>query len=118
MRAKNKIISGYLQEYRFIKKHGKPYLKCLEKEYAINKMTIKSIRILDCKKIPSLSSMLMKGFIISKMFGLLGIMAGTAAAKKHYIYKVMLTFHHDEVGLAEIDENNYELLMKELFYTL
>lgn len=39
MRAKNKIVSGFLQEYQFTKKYGKLYLKCLEWEYAVNKMT-------------------------------------------------------------------------------
>ena len=56
MRAKNKIVSGYLQEYQFTKKYGKLYLKCLEQEYAVNKMTVKSIQVLDCQEMPSLSS--------------------------------------------------------------
>ena len=118
MRAKNKIVSGYLQEYQFTKKYGKLYLKCLEHEYAVNKMTVKSIQVLDCQEMPSLSSILVKGFILSKIFGLLGMVAGTATAKKNCVYRVKLTFPNDEVGLAEIDAKNYELLVRELFDTL
>lgn len=115
MRAKNKIVSGFLQEYQFTKKYGKLYLKCLEQEYAINKMTVKSVQVLDCQEAPSLSSILVKGFILSKIFGLLGMIAGTATAKKNCIYRVKLTFPNNEVGLAEIDAKNYELLIRELF---
>lgn len=115
MRAKNKIVSGYLQEYQVTKKYGKLYLKCLEQEYAVNKMTVKSIQVLDCQEMPSLSSILVKGFILSKIFGLLGMVAGTATAKKNCIYRVKMTFSNDEVGLAEIDTKNYELIVRELY---
>ena len=118
MRAKNKIVSGYLQEFRFVKQYGKLYLKCLEQEYAINNMTVKSIQVLDCQESPSLSNLLVNGFILSKIFGLLGMIAGTATAKKNCIYRVKLTFPNDEVGLAEIDAKNYELLVRELFDVL
>ena len=118
MRAKNKIVSGFLQEYQFTKKYGKLYLRCLEQEYAINKMTVKSIQILDCQEMPSLSSILVKGFILSKIFGLLGMIAGAATAKKNCIYRIKLTFPNDEVGLAEIDSNHYEMLVRELVDTL
>jgi len=118
MKAKNKMISGFLQEYRFTKKYGKLYLKCLEQEYAVNKMTVKSIQVLEFQDVPSLSSILIRGFILSKIFGLLGMIAGTATAKKNCIYKVKLTFPNDEVGLAEIDSNNYEMLIRELFDTV
>lgn len=118
MRAKNKIVTGYLQEYQFTKKYGKLYLKCLEQEYAINSMTVKSIQVLDCQEMPSLSSILVKGFILSKIFDLLGMVAGTATAKKNCIYRVKLTFPNDEIGLAEIDTKNYELMVRELYYCL
>ena len=118
MRAKNKIVSGYLQEYQFAKKYGKLYLKCLEQEYAVNKMSVKSIQVLDCQELPSLSSILVKGFILSKIFGLLGMVAGTATAKKNCIYRVKLTFPNDEVGLAEINQRYYEWLVTELFDAL
>ena len=81
-------------------------------------MTVKSIQVLDCQEMPSLRSILVKGFILSKIFGLLGMVAGTATAKKNCIYRVKLTFPNDEVGLAEIDAKNYELLVRELFDTL
>lgn len=118
MRAKNKIVSGFLQEYQFTKKYGKLYLKCLEQEYAVNKMTVKSVQVLDYQEAPSLSSILVKGVILSKIFGILGMIAGTATAKKNCIYRVKLTFPNDEVGLAEIDAKNYELLIRELFDTI
>lgn len=115
MRAKNKIVSGYLQEFLFVKQYGKLYLKCLEQKYAINKMTVKSVQVLDCQEAPSLSSILVKGLILSKILGLLGMIAGTATAKKNYIYRVKLTFPNDEVGLAEVDEEKYHCLLYELF---
>lgn len=115
MKAKNKIISGYLQEYRFVKKYGKLYLKCLEQEYAVNKMTIKSIQVLDQREVPSLSSILVRGFLLSKIFGLLGLVAGTATAKHNCIYKVKVTFPNDETGLAEINSKYYDLMVNELF---
>ena len=118
MRAKNKIVSGFLQEYQFTKMYGKLYLKCLEQEYAVNKMTVKSVQVLDCQEIPSLSSILVKGFVLSKIFGLLGMIASTVTAKENCIYRVKLTFPNDEAGLAEIDAKNYELLIRELFDTL
>jgi hypothetical protein len=118
MRAKNKIVSGFLKEYQFTKKYGQLYLKCLEQEYAVNRMTVKSIQVLDYQEIPSLSNILVKGFILSKIFGLLGMIAGTATAKKNCVYRVKLTFPNDEVGLAEIDAKYYELLVRELFDTL
>ena len=114
MKAKNKIVSGFLQEYQFTKKYGKLYLKCLEKEYAINKMTVESIQVLNCTEIPSLSSILVKGFILSKIFGLLGLIAGTATANKKHIYRIKITFHNSEAGIAEIDDRYYELLIQEL----
>ena len=81
-------------------------------------MTVKSIQVLDYQEIPSLSNILVKGFILSKIFGLLGMIAGTATAKKNCVYRVKLTFPNDEVGLAEIDAKYYELLVRELFDTL
>lgn len=118
MKAKNKIVSGYLQEYSFVRKYGKLYLKCLEKEYAVNEMTIRSIQVLGYQESPSLGSLLAKGFILSRLFGLLGMIAGSATAKKNCIYKIKLTFPNDRVGFAEIDANNYDLLIRELFRTL
>lgn len=118
MQAPNKIVSGYLQEFQFTKKYGKLYLRCLEQEYAVNQMTVKSIQVLDCQEIPSLSNLLAKGFILSKLFGLLGMIAGTVTAKKNCIYRVKLTFQNGNIGLAEIDARYYELLIRELFDTL
>lgn len=118
MRAKNRIVSGYLQEFRFIKQYGKLYLKYLEQEYAINKMTVKSIQVLDYRASPSFSNLLVKGFILFEIFGLLGMIAGITTAKKNCVYRVKVTFPNDEIGLAEIDAKSYELLVQELFDVL
>lgn len=115
MKAKNKIISGYLEEYKFIRKYGKLYLKCLEKELAVNKMTVSSIQIIDCREYPSGVSIFSRGFILSKLFGLLGLITGVATAKKNVIYTVKLTFSNGEVGLAEVNLKIYNLLLRELF---
>lgn len=115
MRAKNKIISGYLEEYKFIRKYGKLYLKCLEKELAVNKMTVSSFQIIDCREYPSGVRIFSRGFILSKLFGLLGLITGVATAKKNVIYTVKLTFSNGEVGLAEVNLKIYNLLLRELF---
>ena len=115
MRAKNKIISGFLQEYHFVKKYGKLYLKCLESEFAVNQMTVQSVQVIDQREVPSLGSMLMRGFILSKIFGLLGIVAGTATAKTNAIYHIKMTFENGGSGLAEVDQRVYDLLVRELF---
>lgn len=115
MRAKNKIVSGYMQEYQFLKKHGKLYLKCLEKEFAINHMTVKSVQLLDRRDSPSLCSSLLRGFMLSRLFGFLGVIVGTSTAKKSYIYIVRVTFYNDKVGVAEIDKKKYDTLIYELF---
>lgn len=115
MKAKNKIKAGYLKEYKFKKCYGKLYLKCLEKEYAVNKMTISSFQIINCSEQPSGLSIFTRGFILSKLFGTLGLITGAATAKKNKIYTVKLTFSNGESGLAEIDSYYYDLLVGELF---
>lgn len=115
MKAKNKIISGYLEEYKFIKKYGRLYLKCLEKEMAVNKMTVSSFQVIDCREFPSGVSIFSRGFILSKLFGLLGLITGVATAKNNVIYTVKITFCNGGVGLAEVNLRIYNLLLKELF---
>lgn len=115
MKAKNKIISGYLEEYKFIKKYGKLYLKCLEKELAVNKMTVSSFQVVDRKEFPFGVSIFSRGFILSKLFGLLGMITGVATAKNNVIYTVKITFCNGGVGLAEVNLRIYNLLLKELF---
>ena len=115
MKAKNKIISGYLVEYKFKVKYGKLYLKCLEKELAVNKMTVSSFQVMDCKEYPSGISIFTRGFILSKLFGLLGLITGVATAQKHEIYTIKLTFCNGKVGLAEVNMKIYNLLLRELF---
>ena len=115
MKAKNKIISGYLEEYKFIKKYGRLYLKCLEKELAVNEMTVSSFRVINCREFPSGISIFSRGFILSKMFGLLGLITGVATAKNNVIYTVKITFVNGGVGLAEVNLRIYNLLLKELF---
>ena len=118
MRAKNKIVSGFLQEFKFTKRYGKIYLKCLEQEFSINKMTVKSLQVLDYQELPALSNTMIRGFLLSKLFGLLGMIAGTATAKRNQIFRIKLTFINDEVGLAEIDGKYYGLLLRDLFELL
>lgn len=115
MKVKNKIISGYLEEYKFVKKYGKLYLKCLEKELAINKMTVSSFQVIGCREFPSGVSLFSRGFIFSKLFGLLGLITGVATAKNNVIYTVKITFCNGGVGLAEVNLKIYNLLLKELF---
>jgi len=115
MKAKNKIILGCLEEYKFIRKYGKLYLKCLENELAVNKMTVSSFQVIDCKKFPSGLSIFARGFILSKLFGLLGLITGVATAENNVIYTVKITFGNGGVGVAEVNLRIYNLLLKELF---
>lgn len=117
MRAKNKIVKGYFEEFEFVKKYGKLYIKCLEQEFAMNEITVRSIQIIDVKEYPSLCNTILKGFILEKIFGKLGLVAGVLTAGKNYIYKVRITFFNGGIGLAEIDDNIYRLLVQELFQT-
>lgn len=86
MRTKNKIIEGCYKNYRFEKRYGKLYLRCLENEFAINQMTVLSLQVLDYTKENSLLGILTKGFIFSKIFGTLGMLAGTLTASKKEVY--------------------------------
>lgn len=115
MKAKNQIVSGFLEGFHFTKKYGKLYLKCLECEYSVNKMTVRSIQVLNCRHFPSLSNSFLRGFIFSKFFSILGMLVGVVTARKNSIYTVKLTFTNNEVGLAEIDAKNYDYLINELF---
>jgi len=115
MRAKNKVVAGYLKEYKFTKRYGKLYMKCLEKEIAVNKMTVISFQVLDSQEYPSGVSMLARGLILSKLFGLIGMITGVATSKKNTIFKVKLTFVNGEKCVAEIDDKIYELIVLELF---
>ncbi len=115
MRSRNKIISGYMKEFKFIKRYGKLYLKCLEKEYAINKMTVSSFQVIDCKEQPAITSILARGYILSKILGILGLISGVATAKKNCIYRVKISFVDGGVGLAEVNAKIYDMLVAELF---
>lgn len=115
MKSKNKIISGYLEEYKIIKKYRRLYLKCLEKEMAVNKMTVSSFQVIDCRGFPSGVSIFSRGFILSKLFALLGLIIGIATAKNNVIYTGENYFCNGGVGLTEVNSKIYNLLLKELF---
>lgn len=111
MKSRNKIVAGQYKEFRFKEKYGQLYLGCLEKELSINSMTIKSLEQIDSIVVPSTTDMILKGAIGNYLLGLLGILVGTSVAKKKCIYKMKIRFWNDEIGIAEIDEKIYEMLL-------
>jgi len=111
MRARNKIISGKYKEYKFKKKFGMLYLTCLEKEMCINEMTISSISLMEQHVTPSLMSMLFRGYILSKILGMLGVVSGVASAKQNNIYKLIITFADGSKGIAEVNDDIYERML-------
>lgn len=115
MRAKNKITAGQFEQYKFKTKYGKLYLRCLEKEFTINKMTVSSIQVQDQRAYPSAVSILTRGYLFSLLFGWLGVIVGARTAKENIIYYVKITFCNGESGYAEIDERIYRILARELF---
>lgn len=111
IRARNKIIAGEYKEYKFEKKFGELYLRCLEQQFNINSMTIQTISELERIETPSIYSMLFRGYLLSKIFGWLGLIAGTSTAKKNSIYKMQITFANGRIGIAEVDNKIYEALL-------
>lgn len=111
IKARNKIIAGEFREYKFEKRFGELYLCCLEQQFNINSMTIQSVSELERMETPSLSSMLFRGYLLSKIFGWLGLIAGTSTAKRKNIYKMQITFANGGVGIAEVDDKIYEALL-------
>lgn len=111
MRARNKIISGKYKEYKFKKKFGMLYLRCLEKEICINEMTISSISLVEQHVTPSLMSMLFRGYILEKVLGMLGVVSGIASAKQNTIYKLIITFADGSKGIAEVNDDIYERIL-------
>ena len=115
MKAKNKIVFGYLKEFKFKRKYGKLYLRCLEKRFVVNKMTVASVQVIGFREYPSIFSVFMRSVVFSRLFGLLGLIMGVSTAKKHVIYTIKLTYSNGMIGLAEVNLKVYNLLYKELF---
>ena len=111
MRARNEIISGKYKEYKFKKKFGMLYLRCLEKEICINEMTISSISLMEQHVTPSLLSMLLRGYILFEILGGLGVVSGVASAKQNNIYKLLITFVDGGKGIAEVNDDIYECIL-------
>lgn len=111
IKARNKIIAGDYREYKFHLKYGKLYIRCLENKISINEMTLRTITELERWEVPSLSSMLVRGWFLSTIFGWLGIIAGTSTAKRKNIYKMQIEFVNGYIGIAEIDDKIYEALL-------
>ncbi|MDD3417156.1 MAG: hypothetical protein PHY47_24700 [Lachnospiraceae bacterium] len=74
-------------------------------------MTLSRVSELSRTEVPSLSSILLRGYILSSLFGWLGLLAGTSTAKRKTIYEMQITFSDCGVGIAEIDNTIYESLL-------
>lgn len=77
----------------------------------MNSMTISQMQLLEQVQSPSFIDTLIKGTIFYRLFGVVGLMAGTTNAKKNSIYRVSITFTDGEIGVAEVDERIYEKLL-------
>jgi len=78
-------------------------------------MTVHSIQVLDMHEAPSFGSVLCRSYLFSRIFGIFGMIAGSASAKRNNLYRIKITFANGECGIAEIDSNVYEMLIQELF---
>ncbi|MCM1541010.1 MAG: hypothetical protein NC121_07095 [Blautia sp.] len=105
------MIAGQYKEFKFSIKYGRLYLQCLERQICLNEMTLQSVSEIDRNETPSLLNMLFRGYILSGIFGWLGMIAGTSTAKRKTIYKVKLTFIDGRQGIAEVDDKIYEALL-------
>lgn len=114
MKAKNRIISGYLKGFTFSKRRDKLYLLCLERKLIIDNQTIRSLKVLSKNEYPNLLNTLFRGYLLSKLFGLLGLLAGTSTSVKHVIYKVRIVFFNNEVSIAEINQKVFDYLLIQL----
>lgn len=115
MKARNKIVSGYMQEYKFYKKNRRLYLKCLEQVFPVDNTLIKSIQVLDSIDYPAFGNAMFKGILLSELMGPTGMIVGSITAKKKHIYRLKITFSNNEIGLAEINYDYFRYLVEELF---
>lgn len=111
----NCIVEGKFKNYRFIKHYGKIYLKCLESSFSLNQMLVSSLQVLDCSEKNSLSSILVRGFVLSKLLGTSGLLAGGLTANTKTIYRLKITFRDGNSALAVVDNKIYDALLIELF---
>lgn len=112
IKARNKIIAGRYQEFRFIIKHSQLYLCCLEKEILVNSLMIQSVCEVGYTEVPNGMSMLARGYIGNVFLGTLGMIVGLSIANRKGIYRLRIDFTEGGIGIAEVDNLIYEKLMQ------
>lgn len=111
IKARNKIIAGKYQEFRFRIKHGRLYLCCLENELFIEPSTILSVHEMSYSEAPGGTSMLARGYVGNMFLGTLGMIVGLSTAKRRGIYRLQIDFTDGGMGIAEVDNLIYEKIM-------
>lgn len=112
IRARNKIIAGKYQEFRFKTKLGRLYLCCLENELIFDSTTVYAIHEMSYSETPNGTSMLARGYIGNMFLGILGMIVGLSTARRRGIYRLQIVFAEGGMGIAEVDNLIYEKIMQ------
>ena len=112
IRARNKIIAGKYQEFRFKFKLGRLYLCCLENELIFDSSTVHSVLEMSYSEAPNGTSMLARGYVGNIFLGTLGMIVGFSTARRRGIYRLQIVFAEGGIGIAEVDNLIYEKIMQ------
>lgn len=81
----------------------------------LNKDTVESYTLITEEMQQSLGSGIVRGAVGEAFFGNVGMLAGVLSAKSKGIYRVVINFKDGKRSLIEIDENQYEKLIRDMF---
>jgi hypothetical protein len=112
IRARNKIIAGKYQEFRFKIKLGRLYLCCLENELIFDSSTVHSVLEMSYSEATNGTSMLARGYVGNIFLGTLGMIVGFSTARRRGIYRLQIVFAEGGIGIAEVDNLIYEKIMQ------
>lgn len=111
IKARNKIVAGKYQGFRFKIKRGRLYLYCLEKELIFDSSTVLSVNEMGYSEVPNGTSMLARGCVGKMFMGTLGMIVGLSTAKRRGLYRLQIEFASGGIGIAEVDNMIYEKIM-------
>ena len=111
IKARNKIVAGKYQEFRFKIKRGRLYLYCLENELSFDSSTVISVNEMGYSEVPNGTSMLARGYVGNMFMGTLGMIVGLSTAKRRGLYRLQIEFASGGIGIAEVDNMIYEKIM-------
>lgn len=111
IKARNKIVAGKYQEFRFKVRRAKLYLYCLENELPFDSSTVLSVHEMSYIEAPNGASMLTRGYVSNMFMGTLGMIVGLSTAKMRGLYRLQIEFSGGGSGIAEVDDMIYEKIM-------